>query len=107
MTWWDRMLTLPFTHIHRSSACQITFDARKNEYLINAKLIEASSGTGNTYYSYDSRYMQLKAQNTAITCSYFTAHISLLTYRTIHTSSSHPFPARGFLWLACMVLLEF
>jgi type IV pilus assembly protein PilA len=50
-----------------TNSCQITFDTSKNEYLINVKLIEASAGTGNAYYTYDSRSMQLKAQSTAIT----------------------------------------
>ena len=49
-----------------TSPCTITFDTSKNEYLINVKLDEASSGTGNAYYTYDSRSMQLKSQSTSI-----------------------------------------
>jgi type IV pilus assembly protein PilA len=47
--------------------CVISFDTSKNEFLINVKLDETSAGTGNAYYTYDSRSMQLKAQNSVIT----------------------------------------
>jgi prepilin-type N-terminal cleavage/methylation domain-containing protein len=52
--------------VNPTNACTITFDPSKNEYLLNVKLDEASSGTGNAYYTYDSRSMQLKTQSTSI-----------------------------------------
>jgi type IV pilus assembly protein PilA len=52
--------------IDSTNSCQIAFNTSKVDYVINAKLVEAASGTGNLYYTYDSRTMQSKPQASAI-----------------------------------------